>query len=341
MLIVATRKKPEKVKINDSHGDNESSVVRKGTGFVRMSELPPSDDEDEDEEEDDAGQGKGTTAIVTIADTHGDGENSITRKGTGFVRMNELPDSDEEDEDEDEDEDEEEEDHKQNDRGSMHVKIQHNNENAENTIVRKGTGFIHMSELPASDDDDDEDEDKDEQEVSGEEDQKRVRIAADRQDPDEGPMIRKGTGFVRLTDLPPDEEEEDDDDEDQKEDDDHTDGINGKSQKLRVRVADEPARSGMQIKRKGTGFVHVNELPPSDDEDGDEENNEIDKQQEDDEQGQQEFAAPRKKVQLQERIDKKTTAGEPAKLFRKGTGFVHTNELPDSDDEEEEDTEEC
>eukprot|EP00971_Amphidinium_carterae_P178737 3545514-Amphidinium_carterae.1 len=35
----------------DSHGDNENKISRKGTGFVNMSDLPPSDDDEEDEGE--------------------------------------------------------------------------------------------------------------------------------------------------------------------------------------------------------------------------------------------------------------------------------------------------
>jgi len=35
------------VQIQDSHADNENKIIRKGTGFVHIGELPPSDDEDE------------------------------------------------------------------------------------------------------------------------------------------------------------------------------------------------------------------------------------------------------------------------------------------------------
>merc|ERR1711959_312379 len=38
-------------KIQDTHGDNESKIVRKGTGFVHAGELPPTESEDEEEEE--------------------------------------------------------------------------------------------------------------------------------------------------------------------------------------------------------------------------------------------------------------------------------------------------
>merc|ERR1712048_1531393 len=44
------KEKDAHAKIEDSHGDNESKLARKGTGFVHVGELPPSDDEEEDEE---------------------------------------------------------------------------------------------------------------------------------------------------------------------------------------------------------------------------------------------------------------------------------------------------
>jgi len=78
------------VKIQDSQGHTENKIARKGTGFVHVGELPPSDDEDEEEE----------AHHVKIQDSQGHTENKIARKGTGFVHAGELPDSDDEFEDE-------------------------------------------------------------------------------------------------------------------------------------------------------------------------------------------------------------------------------------------------
>merc|ERR1719277_50091 len=67
----AGSKKPESVhaQINDSHGDNQGHIKRKGTGFVNMDELPPSDDEDEDDEDDDRPK-PAANGHVQIQDAH-------------------------------------------------------------------------------------------------------------------------------------------------------------------------------------------------------------------------------------------------------------------------------
>mmetsp|Transcript_141768 Transcript_141768/g.250498 ORF Transcript_141768/g.250498 Transcript_141768/m.250498 type:complete len:880 (-) Transcript_141768:158-2797(-) len=179
-------------KIQDSHGDNAGHITRKGTGFVHVGELPPSDDEDEDEEEE---APKGGDHHVKIKDSHGDNAGHITRKGTGFVHMNELPPSDDEDEEEDE--------------KPHHVSIKDSHGDNENKISRKGTGFVHIGELPPSDD---EDEEEDAPAPAGDH---HVKIQDSHGDC-ENKITRKGTGFVHIGELPPsDEEDEEEEEEDE------------------------------------------------------------------------------------------------------------------------------
>lgn len=250
------------VKIQDSHGDNAGHITRKGTGFVHVGELPPSDDEDEEDEEEPVKKDH-----VKIKDSHGDNAGHITRKGTGFVHMNELPPSDDEDEDEEE---------------KPHVQIKDSHGDNENKITRKGTGFVHIGELPPSDDEDDEEEEKQDHHVKIE----------DSHGDGENKISRKGTGFVHVGELPPS------DDEDEDEEEHH------------VQIKDSHGDNENKIQRKGTGFVHIGELPPSDDEDEEEEAHH---------------------VQIQD-----SHGDNENKLQRKGTGFVHVGELPPSDDEDEE-----
>mmetsp|Transcript_34725 Transcript_34725/g.61431 ORF Transcript_34725/g.61431 Transcript_34725/m.61431 type:complete len:942 (-) Transcript_34725:162-2987(-) len=258
-------------KIQDSHGDNAGHITRKGTGFVHVGELPPSDDEDEDEEEE---APKGGDHHVKIKDSHGDNAGHITRKGTGFVHMNELPPSDDEDEEEDE--------------KPHHVSIKDSHGDNENKISRKGTGFVHIGELPPSDD---EDEEEDAPAPAGDH---HVKIQDSHGDC-ENKITRKGTGFVHIGELPPSDEEDEEEEE----------------EKHHVQIKDSHGDNENKISRKGTGFVHIGELPPSDDEDEEEEANHH--------------------VQIQD-----SHGDNESKLQRKGTGFVHIGELPPSDDEDEE-----
>merc|ERR1719162_1138241 len=70
--------------IEDVHGDNENKIVRKGTGFVHMGELPPSDSEEEEEEVKVKGVSHAVhddpNAHAHIEDLHGDNESKIVRK---------------------------------------------------------------------------------------------------------------------------------------------------------------------------------------------------------------------------------------------------------------------
>merc|ERR1712232_625964 len=78
-------------------------LMRKGTGFVHMGELPVSDDDDDDAK---PTGGNSKAGVVKIQDGGSDGgdkkESKLQRKGTGFVHMGELPlDSEDEDDDDD------------------------------------------------------------------------------------------------------------------------------------------------------------------------------------------------------------------------------------------------
>jgi serine/threonine protein kinase len=305
-------------KIQDAHGDNESKLVRKGTGFVHMGELPLSDSEDEE-------KGKSN---VKIQDSHGDSESTLVRKGTGFVHLGDLPLSDDDDSDHGKDE-------------HAHAKIQDAHGDNESTLVRKGTGFVHLGDLPLTDSEDEEEEKRKNavkiQDTHGDGESKLVRkgtgfvhisdlqLSEDEDDDDcpsksasskkckievapeehvDNKIVRKGTGFVHMGELPMSDDEDEDDVPAKK---------SGSSSKKCV-IQEAPAQHvENKIVRKGTGFVHIGEIPCSDDEDDDEP------------------TTTKKKLVLQD-------APEHAenKIVRKGTGFVNINELPQSSDEEDE-----
>lgn len=120
-------------RINDLHGDNENSIVRKGTGFVHLHDSLE----------------KPRGKRVRIDDLHGDNENKLVRVATGYVNLSSLtkvepapwfPD--------------------------VSGGVSH--------IHRKGTGYINSKQAS-----------------------RRVRIADDHGDNENG-IERKGTGFVNL-----------------------------------------------------------------------------------------------------------------------------------------------
>jgi len=191
------KKETSHAKIQDSHGDNESKLTRKGTGFVHLGELPHSDDED-DEEEEPAKPASGK-AHVKIQDTGG-GEAprgvKLARKGTGFVHTGEVPASDDEEEVEDVPV------------KKGHAKIQDAHGDNESKLARKGTGFVHLGELPTSDEEED-----DEEEVTNSKPAKKggVRIQDDIipcKEDEKNKLARKGTGFVHMNELPASDDEE-------------------------------------------------------------------------------------------------------------------------------------
>jgi len=191
-------------------------------------------------------------------------------------------------------------------------------EEAGSKLTRKGTGFVHVGELPPSDD-----EDEDEDEDTG---AAHVKI----QDSGEGSsghveskLARKGTGFVHVGELPPSDDEDEDDEEDEKPQAKHV-----HMQEEQKKDAGGEAKGGGMV-RKGTGFVHVGELPPSDDEDDEDEEDE-------------KPAAKKVHMSNDEKEKPEPSGGQAggSKLQRKGTGFVHTGELPVSDDEDEDEDEE-
>merc|ERR1712087_363146 len=76
------------------HEKSDSKLARKGTGFVHVGELPPSDDEDDEEAKHVNIQAENDGA------SHEKSDSKLARKGTGFVHVGELPPSDDEDDDE-------------------------------------------------------------------------------------------------------------------------------------------------------------------------------------------------------------------------------------------------
>lgn len=311
--------KTEHARIQDSHGDNQGHIARKGTGFVNMSELPPSDDEDEDEEEEETPKPKGVTIekdghAHIKDDKEGGHENSkLARKGTGFVHMGELEFDDEDDE--------EEEETAAPAKKVEHAKIQDSHGDNESKLARKGTGFVHVGDLPCSDEEDDEEE----EEAGAAKEKKKVNVHAQIQDSNaessheagESKLHRKGTGFVNMDELPLSDDEEEEEEESK-----------------HVKIAEAPKQAAKEegtghIARKGTGFVHVGDLPASDDE-------------EDEEEAPAAAPAPKAGGKKVVHVEEAPVAAKPAeekenKLQRKGTGFVYVGELPPSDEEGESD----
>jgi len=314
-------------------------MSRNGTGFVHVGELPPSDDEDEDEEE----EAKPAAKHVTVeADGPEKGEKKdggpLARKGTAFVQMGELPPSDSEEEEEEEDEDTPKApkavagDARQvvvEDTGSRGVPKTKEGGN----MARKGTGFVHMGELPGSDD-----EDEDEEEEEAPEKAKRVHLSGEaelaaKKEAEKVPagdgskMARKGTGFVHMGELPPSDDEDEEEEEEPAEPVKKVQISEKDKDAARHGQGDDDGQSGGRMSRKGTGFVSMGELPPSDSED----------EEEDEERP---SAASSKKVKIAADEGEAKPEGE-SKMARKGTGFVNHGDLPDdSEDEGEEEEEE-
>jgi len=315
----------KKTKVNFKNGGKngasqapiaDGKIARKGTGFVHATDLPGSSDEEEDEESEErpaqppAGKVQFKPA-AKAAKADGEQSGKIARKGTGYVYASELPVSDDED-----DEDEEEAAPVKEKKVKMAPATSSGSKASDGgKIARKGTGYVHASELPVSDDEEDE-EDEPAPKAKG----VGFKVGAGAAgEPADGKIARKGTGFVHVSELPPSDDEDEEEEEDEP-----------APKKVQISPAVQATSSGGGMTRKGTGFVHPGELPQSDDEeDSDEEPK----------------AAPQKKVQVKERavdLDKKKNVPvkEDGKMVRKGTGYVHVSELPPSDDEDEEDEEE-
>jgi len=343
-------KRPQ-VKIQDEQGakahDAEvcNKLGRKGTGFVSVGELPPSDDEDDTDEED-SGNARKPAHVQIQSEDHDDGdkhvENKLSRKGTGFVHLGELPDTDDEDDDEDEDDG--------GGRKPAHVRIQSDDhddgdKHVENKLSRKGTGFVHLGELPLTDDEDEDEEEEQEeasppakkgvgfgdssheggsaktisrQQTAFSKDTTTCTLRTRRQDDDdddhhvqikdshgdnENKLSRKGTGFVHAGEMPLSDDEDDDEEEE----------ANHVQFGGDVKSGDSAGKSGGVICRKGTGFVLAGDLPSDDEEDEDEERH----------------------VQINAG-DKKEGKGNAAPVCRKGTGFVAATDIPSDSEEEEE-----
>eukprot|EP00747_Dinoflagellata_sp_TGD_P128294 gnl/TRDRNA2_/TRDRNA2_174511_c0_seq5.p1 gnl/TRDRNA2_/TRDRNA2_174511_c0~~gnl/TRDRNA2_/TRDRNA2_174511_c0_seq5.p1 ORF type:complete len:1027 (+),score=298.89 gnl/TRDRNA2_/TRDRNA2_174511_c0_seq5:144-3224(+) len=348
--------KKKHVEVGADKDDNQGHITRKGTGFVFVGELPPSDDEDSEEEEEKPKKKQvNVHAGIEEKSQKADNVGHVARKGTGFVHTGDLPESDEESE--------EEQKPVKKVQVSDDSKAKVDSKDGEEktpTVVRKGTGFVHIGELPDTDDEDDDEE---------EDTKKHVAVAgSDTKEDGAGHIARKGTGFVHMGELnlSDDEDEEDSDNEkkakhvqmasdaksESKEekgeaqpgaitrkgtgfvfmgelpqtDSEDEDSVKGdKSQGVKI-VDEDPAEKKQDgqghITRKGTGFVHIGELPDSDDDEEEEE------------------AAPKHAVIQDDREDAKDDDKQESKLARKGTGYVFQTELPDFDDDEDDDEEE-
>lgn len=312
----------EKVKPS-TQGSIGSKPVRKGTGFVNTADLPDSEDEEEEEPTKQSTSKNKEVKIDVPEDTQAvkqetEVASKPARKGTGFVNVADLPDSDGEDE---------EEETRQQPSKSKEVKIEapedtkvadKESSQAASKPVRKGTGFVNAADLPDSDDEDEEVEDTSSKKISSKQKEVKIEVPEETkvevQSADAVPSkpTRKGTGFVNVADLP------DSDDEDE----DEPKKAVAFDQAAASAAEKTPDQHQMKAPRKGTGYVNSGDLPDDDNEEEEE--------------------APKtiveKKVVVKEaEKEASETVATPSKPTRKGTGFVNAADLPDSDDEDDED----
>eukprot|EP00434_Breviolum_minutum_P038932 symbB.v1.2.034547.t1/scaffold4468.1/size39341/1 len=86
--------------VGDVMDANGSCGCDAGTGFVAMQNLPESEDDDEEEGDEEIEAPSATERKVSFSQEEGSDSEKMRamRKGTGFVPMAELPDSDEDEE---------------------------------------------------------------------------------------------------------------------------------------------------------------------------------------------------------------------------------------------------
>eukprot|EP00439_Symbiodinium_sp_Y106_P069472 s2996_g11.t4 len=238
-------------------GTDAAPAVRRGTGFVGTAELPSDDEE--------------------AAQQH----KELGRKGTGFLRKEDVADLVDQEEEEEEDEP------GSSEAGRRKVGFEKPSEEAEaegksKPVARKGTGFVNVGDLPSDDEDRDtddrtttecckktwtkrrtspvlqEDVDQEEDEPGSSEAGRRKvgfeKPSEEAQTEREGkPVARKGTGFVNVGDLPSDDEDRD--------------ATRRKHSSGSICLAGTDAAPAV---RRGTGFVGIVELPSDDDEEDNE-----------------------------------------------------------------------
>lgn len=129
---------------------------------------------------------------ASISDGHGDNENGIVRKGTGFVHLSSPLEKAE----------------------GFRARIDDQHGDNENRIHRKGTGFVHLSHLEG----------------------RHARIVDDHGDNENG-LHRKGTGFV------------------------HISSSSKPGKEHRARINDSHGDNENGIHRQGTGFINLSSLP--------------------------------------------------------------------------------
>jgi len=125
------------------------------------------------------------------------------------------PDDEEEDEEAEENRDMQEDRKVRIEEGGEEAILEQGNKSLVRSSSRKATGFVKLVDLPP-DDEEEEDEEEDEnrgmqRQLEQEQEDKKVRIEEGSEEAThECQSTRKGTGFVKLGDLPPDEDEGED-----------------------------------------------------------------------------------------------------------------------------------
>lgn len=293
----------------------ERSQGRRGTGFVRVEDIPTCDGEEDDEEEDEDAKQEGSPGSgsnlsgkrdskgkkgVTFSHTvQVDGENSeepsgqrhLGRKGTGFINLSELPDEAEEAE-----EGEQSESPSVSPVRSSSYSLEESSPGVPDKRPEKGEKGVTFDASVATPEAEDE-----------------FHAAVNKG------RARKSTGFLSPSDMPPSDDEED---EEKPQDGGH------------VTFEDQeelPVVNRSKV-RKGTGFVHPDEvLAPEDDEDEEER-----PEEETDGHGRSSSSHPGNHVTFDEGAENGITPEANRKQARKSTGFLSMRDLPDSEEEDEE-----
>eukprot|EP00930_Biecheleria_cincta_P031967 TRINITY_DN2217_c0_g1_i2.p1 TRINITY_DN2217_c0_g1~~TRINITY_DN2217_c0_g1_i2.p1 ORF type:complete len:1400 (+),score=312.68 TRINITY_DN2217_c0_g1_i2:63-4202(+) len=357
--------------VADDHDQHQPhKVLRPGTGFVRLSDMPDSDNEDEEEGATDEGRSTGDAAKAVdfsgegVLDTQRD--RPRVRKGTVFVRSSEV------------DSDVEENEAGAANAGELDKRVNFSAAVADDDELhqprkplRPGTGFVHSSDLPDSDSADEAEEKPTEAETSTVGDAKAVNFSGDaapdiQRDP---PRVRKGTVFVRSSQI-------DDNDAEENGADAANVGELDKIVRFPADVADDDElHQPHKALRPGTGFVHSSDLPDSDADEEEKEptgeetdirdvsksvnfsvdvvpnaqrdlphirkgtvfvrSSEVDNDVDETGASTANTGDLDRTVSFSAGVAENDGLHEPRKALRHGTGFVRSSELPDSDADEE------
>ncbi|CAJ1356566.1 unnamed protein product [Effrenium voratum] len=209
-------------------GDKPKEEVRKATGYVGLSDMPPADEEEDEEER--------TVSFDPSAKAKdGDEPKEQVRKATGYVSLSDMPDDEEEEE--------------RNVSFDPSAKAKDGDKPKEQ--VRKSTGYVSLTDMPPDEDDYEDNFEEEEEDAKPEAGEKAVSFdqATKDKEPSNRKAARKGTGYLHEADLQSMLEDEEDE--------------AATSKRVAFDAAEESkegARKSQATQRKGTGFLTAKEL---------------------------------------------------------------------------------